>query len=163
MNNVEIERKFLVETLPENLEQYECKKIRQAYISTDPTIRLRQQDDEYILTVKGRGFIERKEFELPLDAQQFERLWKKTEGAYISKKRYIIPFKADENLKQRELKIELDVYEDNLSGFMNAEVEFSSLNDALLFVPPEWFGAEVTEDRRYSNASLVKYGIPVKN
>ena len=162
MNNVEIERKFLVKTLPEGLDKYQCKKIRQAYISTDPTIRLRQQDDEYILTVKGRGLIERKEFELPLNAQQFEKLWKKTEGGYISKKRYIIPFKADENLKQRELKIELDVYEDNLSGFMNAEVEFSSLNDALLFVPPEWFGAEVTEDRRYSNASLVKYGIPVK-
>ena len=45
---------------------------------------------------------------------------------------------------------------------MNVEVEFPTLKDAFLFDAPEWFGAEVTEDRRYSNASLVKYGIPVK-
>ena len=50
----------------------------------------------------------------------------------------------------------------NLKGFMNVEVEFPTVKDAVLFEPPEWFGAEVTGDRRYSNASLVKYGIPVK-
>lgn len=161
-NNIEIERKFLIKELPKNLEQYEIKTIKQAYISTNPTIRIRQQNDEYILTVKGSGKMKRQEFELELTKEQFENLWKKIEGGYISKKRYIIPFLGDENLSERELTIELDIYEGQLQGFMNVEVEFSTLNDAILFEPPNWFGEEVTNDKRYSNASLVKYGIPVK-
>jgi CYTH domain-containing protein len=30
----------------------------------------------------------------------------------------------------------------------------------MLFNPPEWFGKEITQDRRYSNGSLSKNGIP---
>ncbi len=158
MKNVEIERKFLVEYLPDKLDKYMCFDIKQGYISTDPTIRLRKRDNEYILTVKGGADItglHRAEFELPLSEEQFEKLWKKVETDLVIKKRYLIPINDD-------LTAELDIYEGQLSGFMNVEVEFSTLKDAVLFEPPKWFGAEVTEDRRYSNASLVKYGIPVK-
>ena len=158
VNNTEIERKFLVKKLPENMDRYKCYDIRQGYISTEPTIRLRRRDDEYILTVKGPAHnngLDRPEFELPLTKEQFEKLWEKTETGTIVKKRYIVPL-------DDELTAELDIYEGSLDGFMNVEVEFSTLKQAILFDPPEWFGAEVTEDRRYSNASLVKYGIPVK-
>ena len=157
-NNREIERKFLVAKLPEGLENYRHFNIKQGYISTDPTIRLRQRDDEYILTVKGAAHangLDRAEFELPLSKEQFEKLWDKVETGTIDKKRYIIPLDDVHTA-------ELDIYGGTLDGFMNVEVEFSSLKDAVLFDAPSWFGAEVTEDRRYSNASLVKYGIPVK-
>ena len=157
-NNTEIERKFLVEALPEGLENFKCLNIRQGYISTDPTIRLRQMDDSYILTVKGAADLaglKRAEFELPLTKEQFDGLWAKCETGAIVKKRYIIPLDGG-------LTAELDIYDESLKGFMNVEVEFSTIKEAVLFDPPEWFGAEVTEDRRYSNASLVKYGIPVK-
>ena len=53
----EIERKFLVKEIPNNLQQYKCYKIKQGYISTNPTIRLRQRDNEYILTIKSSGII----------------------------------------------------------------------------------------------------------
>ena len=158
VNNTEIERKFLVDRLPEDLDKCECRSIRQGYISTDPTIRLRQCDDEYILTVKGAAHnngLDRTEFELPLTEAQFLKLWEKTETGAIVKKRYLVPL-------ENGLTAELDIYEEKLAGFMNVEVEFSSLKQAVLFDAPNWFGAEVTEDRRYSNASLVKYGIPVK-
>ena len=157
-DNIEIERKFLVKSLPDDLSGFKCYSIKQGYISTDPTIRLRQRDDSYILTVKGAaslGGLNRAEFELPLSAQQFEKLWEKVETGTIVKKRYLIPLDND-------LTAELDIYDEQLKGFMNVEVEFSTIKDAVIFDPPSWFGAEVTEDRRYSNASLVKYGIPVK-
>ena len=58
----EIERKFLIKELPDDLDRYESHRIKQAYISTDPTIRIRQWDDEYILTVKGSGLMKKIEY-----------------------------------------------------------------------------------------------------
>jgi len=43
---------------------------------------------------------------------------------------------------------------------MTTEVEFSSVAQAEAFVPPAWFGKEITEDIRYKNTHLSKYGIP---
>ena len=63
---MEIERKFLVRSLPENLEQFPRKRMEQAYISTSPVIRVRRCDEDYILTCKGRGFLSREEHELLL-------------------------------------------------------------------------------------------------
>lgn len=149
----EIERKFLVKELPEGLENSKKLFIKQAYISTDPTIRLRQQNDEYILTVKGSGLMKKVEYELPLEKEQFENLWKKIDGNVIVKTRYRV-------LLENNLIAELDIYDDFLKGFMNVEVEFSSTKEALLFEPPTWFGQEVTQNKEYSNASLAKFGKP---
>lgn len=154
--NYEIERKFLIKNLPENLENFTHYEIKQGYISTDPTIRLRQQDDNYILTVKSAGLMKKEEYELDLTENQFNRLWKKTEGNTIEKTRYVIPL-------NNGLKAELDVYKGFLSGFMNVEVEFPSTKEAILFDIPNWFGQEVTQDPKYSNSSLAKFGKPAKN
>ncbi len=154
--NYEIERKFLIKNLPENLDNFTHYEIKQGYISTDPTIRLRQKDNNYILTVKSAGLMKKQEYELDLTEEQFNRLWKKTEGNTIEKTRYIVPLNDN-------LKAELDIYKGPLSGFMNVEVEFSSTKEAILFDAPDWFGQEVTQDPRYSNSSLSKFGIPSKN
>ena len=50
---MEIERKFLVPALPENLSSYPCHLIEQAYLCTSPVVRIRRQDDDFILTYKG--------------------------------------------------------------------------------------------------------------
>ncbi len=84
---MEIERKFLVARLPESLSAYQKKIIRQGYVSVDPVIRVRQSNDDYILTVKGEGKLARQEFELPLTQEQFHDLWQKTESRTISKDR----------------------------------------------------------------------------
>lgn len=152
-NMLEIERKFLVAKLPNNLHQYEKLFIRQGYISTDPTMRLRQQNDRYFFTFKGSGNISKLEFEYELDEKQFNKLWEKLESSIITKTRYLIPIESG-------LTAELDIYEDDLDGFINAEVEFSSMDEAEEFIPPKWFGREISMDRRYSNASLSVYGAP---
>ena len=151
----EIERKFLVKSLPEEINNCKKLEIKQAYISTNPTIRLRQQDNDCILTVKGAGIMKKVEYELPLTQEQFDNLWKKIEGNVIVKTRHKIPLEDN-------LVAELDIYHDNLEGFMNVEVEFSSTKEAILFNPPTWFGQEITQNKEYSNASLSKFGIPKK-
>jgi len=150
---MEIERKFLLAAPPFSLASFQTHEIRQGYISISPVIRLRQQDEQFILAVKGAGQLAREEFELPLTAVQFDALWGKTEGITIIKTRVIIPLDDD-------LHAELDVYHGALEGFLTVEVEFPNLAAANQFVPPAWFGKDVTNDSRYSNASLSQDGYP---
>ena len=43
MPPMEIERKFTVKALPENLDSYPFHLIEQAYLNTDPVLRIRRQ------------------------------------------------------------------------------------------------------------------------
>ena len=52
---MEIERKFTIRQLPDNLDAYPHYEIKQAYLCTDPVMRIRKQDSKYIFTYKGRG------------------------------------------------------------------------------------------------------------
>ncbi len=56
---MEIERKFTVRTLPVNLSSYPCRIIEQAYLNTDPVVRIRREDNSYYLTYKGKGLRQR--------------------------------------------------------------------------------------------------------
>jgi len=150
---MEIERKFLIKKTPANLESFEKKSISQAYISTSPVIRIRRTDDEYYLTVKSNGLLAREEFELPVTADEFISLSGKAETAFLEKDRYIIPLEDG-------LTAEFDVYHGFLNPLMTVEVEFSSTARADAFLPPDWFGLEVTMDGRYANSSLIKHGLP---
>jgi len=155
-DNVEIERKFLINNIPFDLSSYKYYDIEQSYISINPTMRLRKQDNTYIFTFKGSGSLKKTEFEYNLSEEQYENLLKKIETNKIVKRRYLIPLEND-------LTAELDIYYEDLLGFMNVEVEFKSVKDAKNFIPPHWFGQEVTGDKRFSNASMSVNGNPVKN
>jgi len=149
---MEIERKFLTKHIPFDITVYPYKQISQAYISFSPTIRIRQSDDKYILTVKGKGHLAREEFELLLTKEDYDSLFLKTEGTPVVKKRYLVPVE--------EYTAEVDIYEEELEGLMTTEVEFPSLEAAEAFVAPEWFGRDVSEEKAYKNTSLSLYGMP---
>ncbi len=158
---MEIERKFTIKTLPENLEQYPCLQLEQGYISTEPVIRIRKQNDQYILTCKGKGFLAREEFELPLSKENFLHLKSKCDGNVISKKRYLIPLTAptfsSECMSEfipDKLTVELDIFDAPFAPLVIAEVEFSCLEAAEAFIPPEWFGEDVTNNLEYHNSAL---------
>ena len=144
---MEIERKFLIHTLPENLENYPRKEIEQGYINREPVVRIRRSDDKYILTCKGQGLMVREEFELPLTKEAFEHMKPKTDGIFIEKTRYLIPY-------DEKLTIELDVFHGKLAPLVLAEVEFDSVEEADAFVPPVWFGEDVTNSPKYHNSNL---------
>ena len=52
---MEIERKFTLKRVPDNLEKYRFRLIEQAYLCIDPVVRVRREDDEFYLTYKGSG------------------------------------------------------------------------------------------------------------
>lgn len=150
---MEIERKFLCGKLPFSLAEFPHKQLSQCYISTNPVIRIRKNDTQFFLTIKGTGELCRQEFELELTQEQYNHLNKKCETSVISKKRYYIPLNTTATA-------ELDIYENQLEGLITIEVEFITMEEAQLFIPPVWFGKEVTFDNRYKNSSLSQFGIP---
>ena len=143
---MEIERKFTVKKMPAGLESFPFHIIQQAYLNTDPVVRIRREDETYYLTYKGRGLMVREEYNLPLNRPSYEHLLAKADGQIISKKRYLIPFGA--------YTIELDVFEAPFAPLVIAEVEFPSLEEADAFLPPDWFDADVTQDPAYHNSNL---------
>ena len=158
---MEIERKFTVKKFPESLSQYPCHIIEQAYLNTDPVVRIRRQDDDYYLTYKGKGLMAREEYNLPLNEPSYYHLRDKADGNVISKKRYVIPidnptFVSDntENIDQISLCVELDIFEAPFAPLVIAEVEFPSEETANAFVPLDWFDQDVTNDPAYHNSNL---------
>lgn len=144
---MEIERKFLIKKLPDNLTSYKARKIEQAYLCTDPVVRVRRDNDDYYLTYKSKGMIVREEYNLPLTKEAYGHLLAKADGNIITKTRYEIPEKDN-------LTIELDVFEGKFDGLLLAEVEFASEEEALGYIPPEWFGEDVSNSTKYHNITL---------
>ena len=155
---MEIERKFLIKELPTNLESYPHHLIEQGYLCTGPVVRVRRQDDEYYMTYKGGGKMVREEYNLPLNAEAYAHLVQKADGYRITKTRYLIPLDPTEDPGYQGLTVELDVFT-HPGHLIMAEVEFETEEQALAFVPPAWFGEDVTMDKRYHNSYMSKHGI----
>ena len=143
---MEIERKFLIKELPD-LSKYDYVDIEQGYLCTHPVVRIRKKNDKFILTYKGSGLMAREEIEAELTEDAYKHLRDKIDGHPITKRRYLIPFEP--------YTIELDVFEGHKSGLIMAEVEFPTIEEANNFVPPEWFGEDVTQDRSYHNSNMI--------
>ena len=155
---MEIERKFKITSLlPPQI--YECKKskIEQCYLSFDPEIRARKINTEnktdYYLTIKSNGNLIREEIEIKIDVDEYEQIkeMQKTKLSFINKTRYYGFFKGKQ--------LEVDVYDS--FPLITAEVEFDTIQEANNFIPPSWFGTEVTNDVRYKNKNLVRKGMPL--
>lgn len=153
---MEIERKFKVIQVPNNLDQYKKKEIEQGYLCTNPVVRIRKSNKKYILTYKSKlGMEEKKEevaltceeVELPLSKDAYEHLKEKVDNHLITKTRYLIDLEDG-------LTAELDIFHDILEGLIFVEVEFPSEEVAASFVAPEWFGEDVSFDKRYKNNYL---------
>ncbi|MED9904943.1 MAG: CYTH domain-containing protein [Lachnospiraceae bacterium] len=158
---MEIERKFTIKKLPDNLDLYPVHLIEQAYLNTDPVVRIRREDDEFYLTYKGHGMLAREEYNLPLNEESYYHLRSKADGNIISKKRYLIPLEhpqfASGGPRPPEgysLTIELDVFDAPFAPLILAEVEFGSKNAAETFLPPDWFLEDVTYNASYHNSYL---------
>lgn len=152
---MEIEKKYKIKKLPENLESYECIHIEQGYLCRGPIVRIRKANEKYILTYKSKTDLDEAQFgtkisnevELPLSEQAYEHLKEKIDGSLIIKDRYKIP------LKEGRV-VELDIFHGYLEGLQFAEVEFASTAQAEQFQMPDWFAEDVSLDYRFSNHYL---------
>jgi len=145
----EIERKFILGKIPKNLNCVSKELIRQGYLvvlDDGLEIRIRQKGKKYFQTIKIGSGLKRHEIEIEIEKFQFQKLWSVTKGKRIEKIRYVT--------KLNKNKVEIDVYKGNLSGLLVAEVEFKSVNESKRFVPPRWFGRELTGELIFYNKHL---------
>ena len=147
---MEIERQFLVKTLPILPSEYES--LRQGYVALLPEIRIRQLGGaRFTLTVKRGAGLVREEWETEISRTEFDSLAMRLcpDTVMIEKRRYRILL-ADGHTA------ELHVHEGHLAGFSYVEVEFLTEQAAICFESPSWFGREVTENARFSYGTLAR-------
>lgn len=154
---IEVERKFISVGPPGADQLGRGLPIRQGYLAEDNglTLRVRISEAGSWLTVKAGDGLARTEVEVVIDADEAEALWPHTAGRRIEKTRYRVPLDGDAGLVA-----EVDLFEGALAGLCVVEVEFDSVETANAFVPPAWFGRDVTSEPGWSNAALARDGRP---
>ena len=150
----EIERKFLVKG-DFTKEIIQTTEIKQGYLCRDKiTVRVRIKGDKGYLTIKGkRTGCSRFEWEKEITVEEALALLDQTDSGCIEKTRHIV-----KNTDGRHT-WEVDVFHGENEGLVMAEIELADENEP--FDKPEWIGKEVTDDKRYYNAQLLKN--PYKN
>ena len=117
--------------------------------STDAwTTRLRQRNDDYILTYKARVSDDTSlELEWNVEEGVARRLLAKGPFPAVEKTRYVLTG-AD------GLTWEVDEFEGALAGLVLAEVELTSSDQVVAL--PSWLGQEITGLRSWSNRALAE-------
>ena len=144
---VEIERKFLVKTMPSK-EISISKKIKQGYIINGKhnIVRVRRKDNDHFVTIKGNTIgITRLEFEYPIPRKDAEDMFDNLCGHNIIEKTRHYVHNAGHTW-------EIDEFHGNNQGLIVAEIELESEKEK--FEVPDWVGDEVTQDLRYYNMNL---------
>jgi len=159
VDNVEIEKKWLidVEKIPYDLTKADKYSIEQTYICFDPEIRVRRinNGENYTMTVKTNltsDGLTRDEYEIFITEDGYNSLVKKREGITIHKDRY--------QLEDNGIIVALDIFKNELAGLAYMEIEFESEKEAEKYKEPDWVIRNVTDDVRYKNGHLARYGIP---
>lgn len=151
--DLEIERKYLLTSLPPACAGRACVEIDQGYLPGERLIeRLRRKRTAegvtYVRTVKlGEGMV-RIEVEEACTEEVFMQLWPLTEGRRLTKRRYAI--------QEGAVVWEIDEFTDR--ELVLAEVELES-EDAVVTLP-DWLAPhverEVTGESAYVNAKLAR-------
>lgn len=145
---MEIERKWLTDEWPQGLEEQRRILMRQGYITTRPTVRIRSEASgdvtEYVLCFKGAAGpdgLAREEIETNIDPELFAKLEAFVGRPLIEKeqRRYALP---------GGLTLEVNQVDRGQPGeFFYAEVEFPTKEAALAWQPgelEEYLSDEVT-------------------
>ena len=157
---MEIERKWLIRPadIPYDLNSLRRIHIRQAYVSFSPVVRIRQinNGEKNILTVKHQtdypGLAsEESEYEVDSDLAAF--LFSCASSNTVEKTRFL-------HCLQSGLTEEIDLFSGALEGLAYLEIEFPDIEQAKSYPTPEWAAEDVTEDLRYKNSALARFGIP---
>jgi len=145
----EIERKFLVKDDSWRSAAQSTDSYRQGYLSLDKerVVRVRVVGEKAVLTIKGaRKEYTALEFEYPLPLDDAEEMLANLcVLPIIEKTRHVVMHNG--------MKWEVDEFSGDNTGLVIAEVELEHPEQPLEL--PSWVGAEVSDDRRYANASLV--------
>lgn len=135
----ECERKFLVKYLPDNFEIYLKQEVSQCYLFSNKwfCIRIRKYDNDkkYLDFKFGSGKIK---FKIGFKIN----FW--INKKCLKKTRY--------KNKINDLLTVIDIFE---NGLILVEIESSKYNVINNFKKPNWFGDEVTNDKKYRNRFMI--------
>ena len=150
MNNLEIERKFLV-TGPFKDKAYDATRIQQGYIASGRgrTVRVRVRGDKGYLTIKGPSNLAglaRFEWEKEISVSDAHELMRICEPGIIDKTRYLVKSPDGRHVW------EVDEFYGENEGLVMAEIELNDENES--YSKPDFIGREVTGDRRFYNSHL---------
>jgi adenylate cyclase len=155
---VEIERKFLVKNNGWKAAAEEGIPYEQGYLSRDRncTVRARLAGNTGFLTIKGpadpQDPLAHPEYEYEIPAEDARRLIDTLcIHGRVQKTRHRVP--------HGKHVWEVDVFHGENEGLVMAEVELAASSEAVAL--PDWAGEEVSQDGRYTNASLAQK--PYKN
>ncbi|MBR0181979.1 MAG: CYTH domain-containing protein [Bacteroidaceae bacterium] len=150
MNNLEIERKFLV-TGPFKDKAYDATRIQQGYIASGRgrTVRVRVRGDKGYLTIKGPSNLAglaRFEWEKEISVSDAHELMRICEPGIIDKTRYLVKSPDGRHVW------EVDEFYGENEGLVMAEIELDDEDES--YSKPDFIGREVTGDRRFYNSHL---------
>jgi len=144
---VEIERKFLVADGRWRDAADQGTVMKQGYLAAEPerTVRVRVAGDQAWLTIKGPtdGAV-RAEYEYPVPVVDAEAILELCATMVVHKTRHLVPHGGHV--------WEVDVFAGENDRLVLAEVELTRADEVIDL--PDWLGAEVTDDHRYSNSQL---------
>lgn len=147
---IEIERRFLLKNDDWKLEASAPQVLQQGYLSVEKerTIRVRIIDDKAWLTLKGYiSDVSRSEFEYEIPLAHAQQMMETMCPFKMEKHRYRVEFKG--------FVFEIDEYFGDNAPLVVAEVELPA-EDAP-FEKPDWLGAEITSEGKFTNAYLSKH------
>jgi len=151
---MEIERKFLLRQVPKGFYYSRTEHILQGYfVKNEHAVRVRNVNNEsFFVTEKFGEGIMREEYEKAIGKEEYAELMKNVGERVVQKSRTYVAL-------ENGLMAEVDVYHGKNKGLSTVEVEFESLEQANAFVPPSWFGREITHDENFKNQNLSLVGM----
>jgi len=148
---IELERTFLAKEIPNDIKSFTPREIIDIYIpkKSHMDLRIRKNGDKYEMTRKhpienGDASIQ-DEQTISLEKEEFNVL-SKVKGKKSRKIRY---FKAFNNYT-----MEVDVYQDSLSGLVLVDFEFKTEKDKDSFKMPDFCLIDVTQEEFIAGGML---------
>lgn len=141
----EIERKWILKTLPEGLDQIPTQYERHfLFIQDGLEVRIQRKGDKYEFERKSEeNELSRKVEKFQITKEEFE-LFKTLSIGSIERESYLLD------------NISIKVYKSDFEGLIRAEVEFETEEEAKNFTPPTWFGEEITDSVLGKDKKLIK-------
>lgn len=165
---IELERTYLLKSVPPNLDKCGFREIVDTYLPQSvehPKLRIRRFGDVFEITKKAplvlKDSSRQGEETISLSQEEYRGLCG-VGGKEARKVRYYFPYK--------NTTAEIDVFQDDLKGLVLVDFEFETMDEKDRFIMPDFCLAEVTQEKglaggmlagkKYSDleAALKKYG-----
>lgn len=148
---IELEKTYLVKSLPNNLEDCNSVEILDIYIPKSgrhPVLRIRKRGENHRITKKEpveNDASNQKEDTISLSKEEYRAL-NKLEGKRVRKIRYYYNYHGHP--------AEVDVFQDKLKGLVTVDFEFDSVEEKEKFEMPDFCLADVTNEEFIAGGML---------